>query len=124
MQHWKIYIKWNQNLYEEMYSAYEAGRSEKDPTENWYKGELWFFDNYVIPLAKKLKDCGVFGTSSDEYLHYAMENRMEWEQKGQAIVELMEKKMKEPKKDDDKKFMRGSLPIVSLDSSGHSRYSE
>ena len=23
------------------------------------QGELWFFDNYVIPLAKKLDECGV-----------------------------------------------------------------
>lgn len=37
----------------------------------WYKGELGFFDNYIIPLAKKLKDCGVFGVSSDEFLNYA-----------------------------------------------------
>jgi len=94
MQHWKIYQKWNQNLYEEMYKAYREGRSENDPTSGWYKGELWFFDNYIIPLAKKLKDCGVFGISSDEYLHYAMENRNEWSEKGKAIVAEMEKKMK------------------------------
>lgn len=73
-----------------MYSAFKEGRSDKDPSEGWYKGELWFFgelllwcwwnlslraldtsrmslslpivfvplDNYVIPLAKKLKECG------------------------------------------------------------------
>jgi hypothetical protein len=28
--------------------------------------EIGFFDFYIIPLAKKLKDCGVFGVSSDE----------------------------------------------------------
>jgi hypothetical protein len=38
-------------------------------------------------LAKKLKDCGVFGVSSDEYLQYAQSNRYEWEQKGKAVVE-------------------------------------
>jgi hypothetical protein len=32
----------------------------------WYKGEIGFLDFYIIPLAKKLKDCGVFGVSSDE----------------------------------------------------------
>jgi hypothetical protein len=42
-------------------------------------------------LAKKLKDCGVFGVSSDEYLNYAMENRREWEARGQeAIAEMVE----------------------------------
>jgi hypothetical protein len=47
---------------------------------------LWFFDFYVIPLAKKLTDCGVFGVSSDECLNYALENRALWEAEGEAIV--------------------------------------
>jgi hypothetical protein len=37
-------------------------------------------------LAKKLKECGVFGVSSDEYLTYALKNRDEWEQRGQEAV--------------------------------------
>lgn len=53
----------------------------------WYRGEIGFFDNYIVPLAKKLKDCGVFGVSSDECLTYALQNRNEWEERGQAIVE-------------------------------------
>jgi hypothetical protein len=47
-------------------------RRAKDPSEFWAKGEIGFFDFYIIPLAKKLKDCGVFGVSSDEYLQYAI----------------------------------------------------
>jgi hypothetical protein len=75
-----------------MYSAYKAGRTTNDPSKGWYKGELGFFDNYIIPLAKKLKDCGVFGVSSDEYLNYALENRREWYNKGEGVVDsLMEK---------------------------------
>jgi hypothetical protein len=69
-----------------MYAAYKSGRIEKDPSEGWYQGELLFFDNYVIPLAKKLEACGVFGVSSDEYLNYAVQNRFEWERRGQDIV--------------------------------------
>jgi hypothetical protein len=87
MQHWHVYQKWNQRLFDEMMMAYRAGRSDKDPSEGWYGGELWFFENYVIPLTKKLKDCGVFGVSSDEYLNYAQHNRVEWEQKGKDIVQ-------------------------------------
>jgi hypothetical protein len=86
MQHWNIYTKWNERLFHEMYSAFDAGRMEKDPSAGWYGGELWFFDNYVIPLAKKLEECQVFGVSSDEYLNYALENRKEWEHKGKEIV--------------------------------------
>ena len=89
MQHWHIYQKWNERLFEEMYSAYECGRSEKDPAEGWYKGELWFYDNYVIPLAKKLEECNVFGVASDECLNYAQANRNEWSSKGQDLVKDM-----------------------------------
>jgi 3'5'-cyclic nucleotide phosphodiesterase len=74
MQHWHVYQKWNQQLFSEMYTAYQDGRMATDPSTFWYKGELDFFDNYVIPLAKKLKDCQVFGVSSDEYLNYAGEH--------------------------------------------------
>jgi hypothetical protein len=93
MQHWHVYQKWNELLFQEMYLAFLKGRSAKDPSEGWYKGELWFFDNYVIPLAKKLKECGVFGVSSDEYLNYARENRQEWEQKGNDVVARMRDSM-------------------------------
>jgi hypothetical protein len=75
-----------------MYRAYKAGRAEKDPSEFWYKGEIGFFDFYIIPLAKKLKDCGVFGVSSDEYLNYAENNRKEWEAKGHEVVARMVEK--------------------------------
>jgi hypothetical protein len=47
----------------------------------------------VVPLAKKLKECGVFGVASDEYLTYALENRREWENRGKAIVNDMVEKL-------------------------------
>jgi hypothetical protein len=94
MQHWHIYRKWNERLFEEMYTAYKTGRTTNDPSEGWYKGELGFFDFYIIPLANKLKDCGVFGVSSDEYLNYALDNRREWATKGEAVVESMVEKFR------------------------------
>ncbi len=98
MQHWQVYTKWNERLFNEMYRAFESGRSQSDPSDGWYKGELWFFDNYVIPLAKKLEECGVFGVTSDECLNYALENRKEWEVKGQEIVKEMVERVKSQKK--------------------------
>ena len=86
MQHWHVFRKWNQSLFEEMYEAYRTGRAATNPADFWYQGEIGFFDFYIIPLAKKLKDCGVFGVSSDEYLNYAMKNREEWEVRGQEVV--------------------------------------
>ena len=87
MQHWNVYRKWNEKLLQELYLAYKLGRSDVDPTVNWAKGEIGFFDFYIIPLAKKLKECGVFGVSCDEVLDYANDNRMEWEQKGKKIIQ-------------------------------------
>jgi hypothetical protein len=45
MQHWHVYVKWNERLFHECYHAYLKGRAEKDPTDGWYEGELSFFDN-------------------------------------------------------------------------------
>lgn len=89
MQHWQVYRRWNERLFEEMYVAYRLGRSDKDPSDFWYKGEIGFFDHYIIPLTKKLRDCGVFGVSSDEYMNYAIKNREEWEMRGQEVVANM-----------------------------------
>ena len=87
MQHWHIYQKWNQKLFDETYVAYAQGRIDVNPVENWYRGEIGFFDFYLIPLAQKLHDCGVFGVSSDEYLNYALLNKAEWIKKGNDIVD-------------------------------------
>ena len=132
MQHWHIYRKWNERLFFEMNLAYHEGRSETDPATNWYKGELGFFDFYIIPLAKKLKDCGVFGVSSDEYLSkchgsvgftsfpphnmltypfrtmkidYAETNRKEWESRGKEVVSEMVENFKKKMKRKHKKRM-------------------
>ena len=90
MQHWHVYIKWNERLFHEVKKSYKLGRIKKDPSANWYEGELKFFDYVIIPLAKKLKECGAFGVASDEYLSYAEANRHEWEIKGRGIVAMYE----------------------------------
>ena len=77
----------NEKFFRECYKAYLQGRAEKNPVDSWYQGEIGFFDFYVLPLAKKLKDCGVFGVSSDEFLNYAKSNRKEWEAKGKHVVD-------------------------------------
>lgn len=77
-----------------MYKAYLEGRAEKDPGENWYQGEMNFFDFYIISLANKLKQCWrVFGISQSEFLNYTKSNRMEWEVKGKDLVEAMKSRI-------------------------------
>ena len=114
MQHWHIYRKWNEHLFQELLLAYQTGRAEKDPSEFWYKGELGFFDFYIILFAKKLKDCGVFGVSSDEYLNYAKKNWREWEDKGQDIVHSMVGKHR---RQQEAKLEANSLPEAGVGTS-------
>jgi 3'5'-cyclic nucleotide phosphodiesterase len=87
MQHWQVYLRWNERFFEECYLAFINGRADKDPCEGWYEGEIGFYDFYIIPLAKKLKECGVFGVLSGEYLNYATQNRDEWQRRGKEVVE-------------------------------------
>ena len=86
MQHWEVFRKWNANLFRELYLAYLNGRAEKDPSTFWYEGEIGFFKFYIIPLAERLKECGVFGVSSNELLHYAQNNLAMWEHTGKEVV--------------------------------------
>lgn len=119
MQHWIVYSKWNERLFQEMHTAYKKGRADKDPSEFWYQGELGFFDFYVIPLAKKLKDCGVFGAASDEYLNYATQNRKEWEQKGEDIVKQYVENLRGGPGCSDTEVTGESSVIREIDASGH-----
>ena len=93
IQHWHVYRKWNDLLFTEAYQAYRAGRASANPTDYWYEGEISFFDTIVIPLAQNLKEWGVFCSSScDEFLKYALNNKMEWIAKGPALVAEMSEK--------------------------------
>jgi len=73
MQPWHMYRKWNERLFLECYKAYQEGRAFTDPSQDWYAGEIGFFDFYIIPLARKLTEIGVLGESitTSEYLSHA-----------------------------------------------------
>ena len=92
VQHWDVYREWNENLFNELYDAYRLGRAAKDPSEVWYDGEIGFFDFYIIPLSKKLDECGVFGICSDENLNYALTNRELWLKEGKQVTAEMLRK--------------------------------
>jgi class 3 adenylate cyclase len=89
MQHFRTYLKWSERLFGEMFQAYHDGRAEKDPSVSWFKGELAFFDKFVIPLAKRLRDCGVLGEFGNDYLEHAKENRQLWAERGKGVVQKM-----------------------------------
>mmetsp|Transcript_102428 Transcript_102428/g.153524 ORF Transcript_102428/g.153524 Transcript_102428/m.153524 type:complete len:813 (+) Transcript_102428:86-2524(+) len=86
MQHWHVYVKWNERAFEEATKAYKEGRITSAPAKTWYKNELAHFDNFVIPLTMQLKDIDAFVVCSDEYLNYALRNRQRWASNGREIV--------------------------------------
>ncbi|CAJ1968044.1 unnamed protein product [Cylindrotheca closterium] len=95
MQEWDIYREWNESLFLEMYEAFSEGRSEYDPIDGWYNGELWFFDNWVIPLAQNLKSCGVLSIVSDELVARARSNKRRWALEGEKICRSLWQKARE-----------------------------
>ena len=48
-----------------------------------------FFDNWVIPLAQNLRECGVLDIVSDELVKQARSNRRRWQLEGRKISENM-----------------------------------
>ena len=94
MQHWHIYRMWNERLFEEMFVAHHKGRGDVNPAEYWYEAELAFFDDCVLPLARKLMTGRIFGVSSEEYYNYALRNREEWEDKGREVVKYMHERLR------------------------------
>jgi hypothetical protein len=86
MQRWQTYQKWNRKLFDERYRAFVEGKDDIDPSLSWYRDELLFFDNYVIPLARSFKQCPVFESLCAEFVNFALGNRQEWQEKGEKIV--------------------------------------
>ncbi|KAL3936122.1 MAG: hypothetical protein SGBAC_008490 [Bacillariaceae sp.] len=120
MQPFHVYKNWNWKLYREMYTAFENGRAEKDPTDTWYEGDIKFFDFYVIPLANQLIKCGVMDESKVEnLLRNAKENRDEWAKRGKGIVEQYVIERSKPKQQ-SKPQRRGSMDSMSSSGSAMS----
>jgi hypothetical protein len=84
MQHWLVYKKWNEMKFQEGYEAWNNGRTLVDPSNKWFDDELQYFDNHVIPLAKRLQTFQVLG--GDEHLQFALNNKEEWLGKGHEMV--------------------------------------
>lgn len=86
IQHWQLYQKWSERHFFELYTAFKSGRLPEDPAVFWYKSELTFFDEHIIPLCKKMQKTGVFGPSANEFLAFATTNRDLWSSKGAGLV--------------------------------------
>lgn len=94
MQHWNMYRRWNERLFEEMVNAFRIGRATWNPADVWYKGELSFFEKFVIPLAKRLNESGVFGPGGGlHFISFAEENWNEWKCTGKTLLLEMQERI-------------------------------
>lgn len=83
MQSWEVFMKWNTKLYDELWSAKLKGRGP-DVSANWFNGQMGFFDHYILPLAKRLEQSGVFGKSGEIFARNLEKNRTRWLEEGEA----------------------------------------
>lgn len=79
-------VKWSGNLYLEHRKAYVEEKGV-DPFNGWYDNQTGFLDFYVLPLARKLDDCGAFGDTRGGIFHsIVLENRKRWVKEGMQVT--------------------------------------
>ena len=85
-------VKWSGNLYMELRKAYIKGKGE-DPMNGWYDNQTGFLDFYILPLARKLDDCGAFGeTRGGIFVSIVEYNRERWVKDGMRVTMKVVKK--------------------------------
>jgi len=84
MQIWSIFLKWNKLLLDELRDANKSNRGP-DCTGNWFQGQIDFFDGYILPLARRLEQCKIFGVLGSLFYENAMSNRSRWVEEGRTI---------------------------------------
>jgi hypothetical protein len=88
MQSWSVFIKWNEKLYNELWMANIQGRGPACHGQ-WFAGQISFIDNYIFPLAQRLKQCGVFGSLGSLFYDNASLNRKRWMIEGNDLCRKM-----------------------------------
>jgi len=89
LQGWDHMLKWSQKLYWELYDANKAGRGF-DPAPGWVPGQTGFLMGYMLPLAKKVENMGVFSKYVIPPFAANVEKTNElWEIHGEDVAELV-----------------------------------
>lgn len=60
LQGWETYIKWSDRMFMELAAAHADDRGH-DPAATWFENQTMIMENYLLPLARKLNDIGIFG---------------------------------------------------------------
>jgi hypothetical protein len=94
---------WSNCLFLEMRRAYVQGRGES-PQNGWFRNQIGFLEAYLLPLARKLDDTGVFGdTRGARFAEIVEENRERWTREGMSLTAgiIMEGEKDYPEDEDD-----------------------
>eukprot|EP00525_Craspedostauros_australis_P010240 CAMPEP_0198128532 /NCGR_PEP_ID=MMETSP1442-20131203/49581_1 /TAXON_ID= /ORGANISM="Craspedostauros australis, Strain CCMP3328" /LENGTH=112 /DNA_ID=CAMNT_0043788713 /DNA_START=44 /DNA_END=382 /DNA_ORIENTATION=+ len=87
MQEFNMFLEWSERSFAETYQAYQSGRAECDPIENWYAKQLRQYDEVTIPLLRQLERTDLLPHRTKELLANATANRDDWEQTGEQWVD-------------------------------------
>ena len=86
LQGWDQMAKWSNRLFLELKRAYVQGRGD-DPQGGWFNNQIGFLEAYLLPLARKLDDTGVFGDAKGSiFAHIVEENKERWMQEGASLT--------------------------------------
>ena len=89
LQGWDQMVIWSGRLYLELRKAYVEERG-MDPETRWYENQIGFLESYLLPLARRLEDTGVFGDEMGQLFATIVEsNRDQWIQEGQDVTEAI-----------------------------------
>jgi hypothetical protein len=85
LQSWQHMVKWSGRLYNELRKAYVEGRGP-DVSKQWFENQIGFLEAYLLPLARRLQDTGVFGEEVGAMFPRIVEdNRDQWLTEGYEI---------------------------------------
>mmetsp|Transcript_14120 Transcript_14120/g.20859 ORF Transcript_14120/g.20859 Transcript_14120/m.20859 type:complete len:675 (-) Transcript_14120:304-2328(-) len=92
MQGWQQMEKWSDRLFFELKTTYHNGFGE-DPQNRWYQNQITFLESYILPLARRLGDMGVFGESiGPMFEEIVKQNRDKWVSDGFLVTSRVAEK--------------------------------
>jgi len=94
LQSWDHMVKWSNRLYLELRRAHAAGRGP-DASPDWYRNQIGFLEYYVLPLARKMDETGVFGEMvGPSFARLVEANRDRWLLDGEKVTKDITEKGK------------------------------
>jgi hypothetical protein len=86
MQSFEHMEEWSRRLFFELKASYHEGRGD-DPQNGWYDNQITFLDSYILPLARRLEDTGIFGDETGRmFADIVLDNRDKWVTDGRACT--------------------------------------